>query len=84
MLNALSFLLLIALVAVAWLARARQETARRSRALEADLVALERERKDLARRVEHESQARKKQSEELVELRRRSDKARRRRPHQAT
>lgn len=78
MLNALSFLLLIALVAVAWLARARQETARRSRALEADLVALERERKDLARRVEHESQARKKQSEELVELRRRSDKARRR------
>lgn len=78
MLNALSFLLLIALVAVAWLARARQETARRIRALEADLVALERERKDLARRVEHESQARKKQSEELVELRRRSDKARRR------
>jgi len=78
MLNALSFLFLIALAAVAWLARGRQEAAKRILGLEADLVALERERKDLSRRVEHEGQARKKQSEELVELKRRSDKARRR------
>lgn len=78
MLNALSFLLLVALVGVAWLARERRGSAKRSLALETELAELEGERKDLARRVEHESQARKKQSEELAELRRRSDKAKRR------
>lgn len=78
MLNALSFLLLVALVVVAWLARERQGSAKRTLGLETELAELEGERKDLARRVEHESQARKKQSEELAELRRRSDKAKRR------
>lgn len=76
--NALSFLLLIALGAVAWLWRGRLAAEKRSDVLSTELEALEVERKDLLRRFEVESLARKKQSEELAELRRRSDKVRRR------
>ena len=78
MLNALSFLLLVALGAVVWLARERQGAAKQTLGLETALAALASEKKDLVRRAEHESQARRKQSEELVELKRRSDKAKRR------
>lgn len=76
--NVLSLLLLVAAAAAAWLAYARQMAEKRRRVLAADLEALEVERKDLLRRLEHEGQARKKQGEELAELRRRADKARRR------
>ncbi len=78
MLNALSFLLLIALCAAAWLWRGRQGAEKRIEQLAAEMESLEVERKDLLRRFELESQARKRQSEELAELRRRSDKAKRR------
>ena len=76
--NALSFLLLISVAGAVWLARAWQQAEKRSLDLAADVAALEGERKDLIRRGDHESQARKKQSEELAELRRRADKAKRR------
>ena len=76
--NALSFLLLIALGATAWLWRVRLGAEKRIDALAAEVESLEVERKDLLRRFEVESLARKRQSEELAELRRRSDKARRR------
>jgi chromosome segregation ATPase len=76
--NALSLLLLLAVAAAAWLGYARQAVEKRRLALAAELEALEVERKDLLRRLDHEAQARKKQGEELAELRRRADKARRR------
>lgn len=78
MLNALSFLLLISIAGAVWLARAWRQAEKRSLDLAADVAALEGERKDLIRRGDHESQARKKQSEELAELRRRADKSKRR------
>ena len=76
--NALSFLLLISVAGAVWLARAWQQAEKRSLELAAAVAALEGERKDLIRRGDHESQARKKLSEELIELRRRADKAKRR------
>lgn len=76
--NALSLLLVVALIAVAWLAHARQGVEKRRLALAADRESLEVERKDLLRRLEQEGQARKKQGEELALLRNRADKARRR------
>jgi chromosome segregation ATPase len=78
MLNALSFLLLISIAGAVWLALAWRKAEKRSVDLASAVSALEGERKDLIRRGDHESQARKKQSEELAELRRRADKARRR------
>jgi len=78
MLNALSFLLVISIAGAVWLGLAWRKAEKRSLDLAAAVAALEGERKDLIRRGEHESQARKKQSEELAELRRRADKAKRR------
>lgn len=78
MLNALSFLLVISIAGAVWLALAWRKAEKRSLDLAAAVAALEGERKDWIRRADHESHARKKQSEELAELRRRADKARRR------
>jgi chromosome segregation ATPase len=78
MLNGLSFLLLISVAGMVWFARAWRQAEKRSLDLAGEVAALEGERKDLIRRGDHESQARKKQSEELAELRRRADKAKRR------
>lgn len=76
--NALSFLLLIGIAGAVWLVLAWRKAEKRSLELASAVAALEGERKDLIRRADHEGQARKKQSEELAELRRRTDKARRR------
>lgn len=77
--NALSLLLAIVFAATtAWFVRAWQAAEKKSRDLAARLEALEAERKELARRVDHESHARKKQSEELALLRNKADKTKRR------
>lgn len=77
--NALSLLLALVFAATtAWFVRAWQAAEKRNRDHATRLDALEAERKELARRVEHESQARKKQAEELVLLRNKADKTKRR------
>lgn len=77
--NALSLVpLLVLAAATVWFVRASQAAQRRAQALEARIDALEGERKELARRLEHEGQARRKQAEELVQLRSKADKSKRR------
>lgn len=76
--NALSFLLVLAVGAVVWLARGQRAAQARIVALEAELATGAAEKKEIQRRLESDQQARRKQAEELAELRRRSDKARRR------
>lgn len=77
--NVLSLLLSLVFVATtAWFVRAWQAAEKRNRDLAVRIDELEAARKELSRRVDHESQARKKQSEELVLLRNKSDKSKRR------
>lgn len=79
--NVLSLLLavlVVAGIAAFWVVRALRDAEQRRLALASELEASAAECKELLRRVEHESQARKKQGEELAELRRRADKAKRR------
>lgn len=76
--NALSFLLVLAVGCAIWLYQRGQGALRRIAALESERESVEVERKDLLRRLERESQGRARQAEELSELRRRNDKARRR------
>jgi chromosome segregation ATPase len=77
--NALSLLLALGFAAAtAWFVRAWQIGEKKNRDLAARLETLEAERKELARRIEQESQARKRQSEELALLRQKAEKSKRR------
>jgi chromosome segregation ATPase len=76
--NVLSFLLVVAVIVAGWLYQRGRVAQGRLSALETEREAVEVERKDLLRRLDRESQARARQSEELAELRRRNDKAKRR------
>ncbi|MBY0401726.1 hypothetical protein K2X89_15650 [Myxococcota bacterium] len=77
--NVLSlFLALVFAAAAAWFFRAARMGEKRGLDLAARIDELEAARKELSRRLEHESQARRKQAEDLVQLRSKSDKSKRR------
>lgn len=76
--TALSFLLAIALLGAGWWLRAWRAAEARNAGLMGRVESLENERRELARRLEQEAQARRKQAEALAENRRRADKAKRR------
>lgn len=78
MVNALVFLLVLAAAAIVHFVRLWRRAEAERESLSQAEVAAETERKALEKRLDGEQQARRKQGEELAELRRRNDKAKRR------
>ncbi|MBK7947845.1 MAG: hypothetical protein IPK00_03685 [Deltaproteobacteria bacterium] len=77
--NALSLLLALVFAATtAWFVWSTRAAEKKNVELAARVEALESERKELSRRADHESQARRKQAEELAQLRNKADKTKRR------